>query len=709
MTRSYSWVPWFQELTAKIAENGKKYLIDRSKEVNWITKSPKLLNYDDENIDPFSFIYFLAQRNASSAQNFKQVSDSVHDKFKLSTAQLPQQYHIFPTPTNRAKVLFHDGNKSYKSDLLWRLFRQAVRGDNINEQDFLDALEIKNVAVTKLTQALFLINPNHFFPIDEKFAVFTEKLLNTNIEDVKRSIEQNGLNEYKTIINQTKIRFPDCFFYEINEFFYLLYLQSKEKLIRESPRFFQVSTRAYGEDYSDYWEETEGMHLDEPTFKENSLVYTGGQSDSLTTPELGDIILVRTGQVDGRAIGFVCENNHNHSKDFGPDYGINVVWINKRNSILLDMARQSRFSRTYPGTVGAPYERFRSSPIYTATFELINALSGAGDGPTNVINPTTIKHPLNTILYGPPGTGKTYATIRRCVEICDGQSGQSDEDCRARYGELLEEGRVNFITFHQSYAYEDFIEGIRPVLEEEEDLAYKMHSGIFKRVGEAANNRSEENFVLIIDEINRGDIAKIFGELITLIEPSRRIGSKIDETYVTLLYSVKKFGVPNNLYIIGTMNTADRSIQLLDTALRRRFTFIEMMPDYADITSDVEDVNCVRMLEAMNERITVLRDREHQIGHTYLLNVKSIDELSAVFRNQIFPLLQEHFFYDWAKIRAVLNNNDFVNKRNQKYRIGNIQLADEDQVIFERLPDNDMRWKDPDQYRKIYEQPAMEN
>ena len=706
MIKSYSWVPWFQELTAKIAEEGERYLIDRSKEVDWIKTAPQLLNNSDENIDPFSFIYFLAQRNASSAKNFKRVSDSVHDKFKLSKDRLPEQNHIFPTPPNSARVLFHDGKKSYNPDLLWRLFRQAVRGDKINEQDFLDALEIKNVAVTKLTQALFLINPNHFFPIDEKFAKLTEKLLNTKFKDVKRSIEQNGFNKYKAIIKQTKDRFPECFFYEINEF---LFLQDKENLIRESPRFFQVSTRAYGEDCPDYWEEPEGETSDEPTFKENSLVYTGGQSDYLTTPEPGDIILVRTGQFDGRAIGVVRKNNHNNLEDYGPDYGIDVVWINKENSNLSNMARQSRFSKTYPGAPGAPYEAFRNSHSYTPTFKLIDALSGAGDRPTNVIKPTKIKHPLNTILYGPPGTGKTYATVRRCVEICGGQSGQSDEDCRARYGELLDKGRVKFITFHQSYAYEDFIEGIRPVLEEEGDIAYKMHSGIFKCVVETANSQSEENFVLIIDEINRGDIAKIFGELITLIEPSRRIGSKIDETYVTLPYSAKKFGVPNNLYIVGTMNTADRSIQLLDTALRRRFTFIEMMPNYEAITSDVKDVDCVRMLKAMNERITVLRDREHQIGHTYLLNVKSIDRLSTVFQNQIFPLLQEHFFYDWAKIQAVLNNNDFVNKRNTGYRIGNIQLADEDQVIFERLPDNDKRWKDPLQYRKIYEQPATEN
>ena len=263
------------------------------------------------------------------------------------------------------------------------------------------------------------------------------------------------------------------------------------------------------------------------------------------------------------------------------------------------------------------------------------------------------------------------------------------------------------VTFHQNVAYEDFIEGIRPVLGEEGTLGYEMRPGIFRLIVEAACKRRRERFVLIIDEINRGNIAKIFGELITLMEDSRRIG-RADVTYVTLPYSRDRFGIPDNLYVIGTMNTADRSIQLLDTALRRRFAFIEMMPDaeHEGVSRDIEGIDCTKLLKAMNERIAALLDREHQIGHTYLLEVDTIDKLSDAMKNRLFPLLQEYFFDDWAKIRAVLGGNAFVTVDEVQELRTDPDMPEETRRVYDRLPFGDPAWEEPGQYRRIYEEGA---
>ena len=317
--------------------------------------------------------------------------------------------------------------------------------------------------------------------------------------------------------------------------------------------------------------------------------------------------------------------------------------------------------------------------------------------------PNSVKHPLNQILYGPPGTGKTYHTVARALAIIDGESVEEIERNIERFRELRDSRQIAMVTFHQNFAYEDFIEGIRPALENGADgqIRYERHDGIFKRIAEAAKEKKDKQFVLIIDEINRGNIAKIFGELITLIEDSRRLGAD-DETKVSLPYSNESFGVPNNLYLIGTMNTADRSIQLLDTALRRRFDFIEMMPKPEFISDNVEGVNCKRMLEEMNKRITTLLDREHQIGHTYLLGVDTMEKLSYAFQNKIFPLLQEYFFDDWAKIRAVLGGNSFVVEQSAAGVLRENEQVDEDRTIYERLPGDDDRWTDLEEYKKIY-------
>lgn len=375
--------------------------------------------------------------------------------------------------------------------------------------------------------------------------------------------------------------------------------------------------------------------------------------------------------------------------------------------------------------------------------------------------------PKNQILYGPPGTGKTYHTIDNALKIIDPDfytNHHKDRNkVKQKFDELLENKRIGFVTFHQSFSYEDFVEGLKAEAEGGQ-LSYTNEPGVFKTICEKANISGDDSLdhlekaleelkekvseepkeletargnkfeftyngkttfrvipsssskifgsdgdysgyavgidsirelyknsehstynlsyakaildslslakytpslkkvphVLIIDEINRGNISRIFGELITLIEPSKRAGEK-EEISVTLPYSKKIFSVPSNLYIIGTMNTADRSLALMDTALRRRFDFVEMMPDVGLVDGFFDDVNVSEILKVINKRIEVIYDREHTIGHAFLMGVNNLNDLRNAFKNKILPLLEEYFYEDWKKIQLILGdiNNRF--------------------------------------------------
>lgn len=505
-----------------------------------------------------------------------------------------------------------------------------------------------------------------------------------------------------------------------------------------------------------------------------------------------------------------------------------------------------------------------------------NSNSNSNSITTPIVSKGTVMNlsPLNQILYGPPGTGKTYHAIEAAVKAAEpqyyaslnidtaiGTTPEQREALTEKYKELSDAGRIRFVTFHQSYGYEEFVEGLKAKTNDNDQISYAVEPGVFKTISEHANNskyqkefeinpnakvwkisidgtgqslirdecfkhniaaigwgntgdllnnadneegkayheslgplnkstlqefsqgaqigdlvlcigskreiqavgiiREEykyveagtshredychtlpinwlvtdininfyelngnkdftqktfyhlwrfnvsdvfellhkhnvnlemgskptqlDNYVLIIDEINRGNISKIFGELITLIEPSKRSGEGQKESLELVLpYSGTKFSVPNNLHIIGTMNTADRSLAMMDTALRRRFDFVEMIPNTALFNGiNVNGIDLERMLATMNKRIEVLYDREHTLGHAFFMPVKALvlaneiddafDELKSVFKNKIIPLLEEYFFEDWNKIRLVLGDNQkdeslrFITENKQSY------------------------------------------
>lgn len=457
---------------------------------------------------------------------------------------------------------------------------------------------------------------------------------------------------------------------------------------------------------------------------------------------------------------------------------------------------------------------------------------------------------LNRILYGPPGTGKTYRTTREALSIIEGTPTPAGDHAaqRERFEALRGAGRIAFVTFHQSFSYEDFIEGIRAEAVGGQ-LSYKVRDGIFKRMAitamyqqpvrpaagrepefddvhdafiaeveaglpyevesstgsllaiaevndngtllvthanrtlrhgvsrkrlkalyeaypdrAALGKKSAVNaissvigssnatvywavlvrllefkeqmkagleaehgevdvadeppeyeqikrrvldgehlapngkpYVLIIDEINRGNMSRIFGELITLIETSKRAGGA-ERAEVQLPYSNERFSVPDNLYVIGTMNTADRSLAVVDTALRRRFDFIEMMPDLGQLKhKKVEDIDVARMLEAINLRIEHLYDREHTIGHSFFMHLQPqarIADLARIFRNNVLPLLEEYFYEDWEKIDKVLGNvGIYRSQSSDKLGFAHktaVWRRDEDKLLL------------PDTYRRIY-------
>lgn len=286
--------------------------------------------------------------------------------------------------------------------------------------------------------------------------------------------------------------------------------------------------------------------------------------------------------------------------------------------------------------------------------------------------------PINQILFGAPGTGKTYSTAEHAIAIVEKRpvsAGSCTVDERKalmdRYHDFVDRKFITFTTFHQSYGYEDFIQGMRPDTENG-SISFVKSDGAFKRAADRALEDPENNYVIIIDEINRANISKVFGELITLIEEDKRWG-ELNQLSVTLPMG-ETFVVPNNLYIIGTMNSADKSISLIDTALRRRFSFIEM-PPREDLVSDL---GLRRVMQTLNSYLKKeFRNTDLLIGHAYFMN-KNAEHLPDIMNSSIIPLLYEYFYDDEAKVKKALECLKDTNYELDPEPLGRVHIKKKD-------------------------------
>ena len=352
----YSWVPWFGELVAKIANNELSYLIEKAKTVQWgkDLDEVSLLKYRNENIDPFSFLYFLAQKN--TRHQFQPVFQSVHAVFDIAS-ELPSQNPFIPTPPANATSLFHSGGVG-QPDLLWRLFQQAAnKMPTIVAEDFNATLKIGGVAMAKLTQTLFIVNPHYFLPADKTNKALPWPEFQSNVENYEA---------YVTRMDAIKSKFPDCDPYEVNTF-----LDSqqrvKEPLITANSRFFHVSSKVY-DDGVDYWEWNDSLGSDwkEWTFRENNIVYTGSKDNHKDQPYMvqnlkrGDIVVVHYSRSEGHGIGVVEENGYQPA-DWNSDASISVYWINKKTGPLEGKLGTTKFRELTPGK--GPYQACREASV----------------------------------------------------------------------------------------------------------------------------------------------------------------------------------------------------------------------------------------------------------------------------------------------------------------------------------------------------------
>ena len=909
---TFSWVSFYAELANKILgyKDSRSKLVDDivdAFETHGIEMSKGFFIEGQlpEEVDPFTF-YSLFNRYTNDRM---EILLAFRDKFGVET-EPPVDFDGIPVQYTGTLRFFDDakaGNEYVSA--LWDLFVSAMDlADDDNEitrKAFISSFDkAQGLSGLKwnLTMGLFWIRPEKFLNLDSRNRIYMsyEKHVPESISSKLRIVDKKNAitgEEYLALINMCE----KCFDGEWSwDSFESLSYEAWIRTLHNSEYYghMEEPNELELETFTDSWYEPcmrIGTNAYDPDLTKDQYLKCF-QEIKNENPQWLDVLayLINMG---GKA---TCTQI---AERYGLDpqhYNVNAAnisekvikmsgckpWVKKNgeksNWPVLFVGKDVSKDDTIPGTFVynvRPYVRQAMMEIGPVVYQDENEKEKVLVVTDNKMS----MFPKNMILQGPPGTGKTYITMMYAVAIIEGKTledikTQPYGEIKKRYDEYYGDKRIAFTTFHQSFGYEEFIEGIKPVMDGEDeagvDIQYTIESGVFKKFcDEAAGpvvveedtvdygfrknptiwkvslggtgenpirkecldnghirigwdeygpniadaevtkgrvvlntfvNRMQEGdivlscfssktidaigvvigdyewheefgeyqrlrkvnwlakgfeydiyemnggnamtlptvyrlsvtledvlkileevsgdegpkyvandkpYVFIIDEINRGNISKIFGELITLIEDTKRIG-RPEEMHLTLPYSGKSSAVPDNVYIIGTMNTADRSIAMMDTALRRRFDFVEMQPDPSVLSGiNVQGIDIEKMLTVMNQRIELLYDREHTLGHSYFLPLKNdptLPKLAAIFKQDIVPLLQEYFFDDYEKIRLVLADNQ-KDEEHQFITTNDVVVADlfGNTDIVDSLEDYDIHWNvfdtDPEAYRGIYE------
>ena len=803
----FTWVTFFKEVHEKIHNNyTAKQLANIANKIFGHIKD--IDDYGNEvpiqEMTPINFIGYFNRR--LTLNNRIQYCQKLKEIMNL-TSETPVDFDGIPEFNNQNCLCmpFKKDRAHFIIQEQWEISKQILE-NNIKTELFDKILSNAHpyIGLSYLSRFCFIVKPEKYYPYDKQMAI--------NLK-AKMPETYKGYNDYCKLLKYT---YPEKTSYELS---YEAFMENNNKQYKRQTNqkkywlysageksykwdeFYKDGIMAIGWDYlGDLTKYSSQEEIaDKITKEENRTQYPKNDSKAnwefAKDMQIGDIVYVKKGLQDaliGRGIvksDYIYDANRSkyksirkvewtHNDTYNVDF--NVLDIKQWNQKTLTEISQSKYKDFH----------LKIEDIF---------MNKQTEGK---LNNSQVNIPLNQILYGPPGTGKTYNTIIKAMEIIGSNSvNMKDEKGNFKtsysfdeYKKLKEEfdnyknkGQIEFVTFHQSYSYEEFVEGIKPYISEWDsetntEICYIGSNGIFKEICKKAtknlyklvnNNKiqpisfnevfdifkekypegtdfknllnisydstnliyhfgkqdqdrridlskikqlfninkqyrtasdfnkeyggnislkgyyhtfykelmdikeaiedekqisiesNEEyvvnpeapKYVFIIDEINRGDISKIFGELITLIEEDKRIGNKY-QIKITLPYSKEPFGVPNNLYIIGTMNTADRSIALLDTALRRRFDFEEIMPRPKLLNNKViegTNINLQALLTRINERITNKYDRDHQIGHSYLMGVNTKEQLERAYKNRILPLLNEYFYNESKTVAEILN------------------------------------------------------